>query len=273
MGCRWGLRQSSRRDGHQWGKIAQQRHIQLCHIKLLNNISFNIHENEVVGIAGVEGNGQTELMQALTGTLEIKEGSIEINGQDVTGLWPDELRKHSLGIVPEDRYRQGLCLDISVSNNLIAGYHGLKPYCAGGMMQKKKIMENMDEQVAAYDIRLGSKDPAVGSLSGGNAQKVIVAREFSRKPKVLLVSQPTRGVDIGAIEFIHNQVLKMRDEGTAVMVISSVLSEVVSLSDRVLVMYHGEIVGSFRSSDVGFNELGLYMSGVKRMTAEEMNEE
>jgi len=241
--------------------------------KLLNNISFNIHENEVVGIAGVEGNGQTELMQALTGTLEIKEGSIEIEGQDVTGLWPDELRKHSLGIVPEDRYRQGLCLDISVSNNLIAGYHGLKPYCVNGLMQKKKIMENMDEQVAAYDIRLGSKDPAVGSLSGGNAQKVIIAREFSRKPNVLLVSQPTRGVDIGAIEFIHNQVLKMRDEGTAVMVISSELSEVVGLSDRVLVMYHGEIVGSFRSDDVSFNELGLYMSGVKRMTAEEMNEE
>ena len=125
----------------------------------------------------------------------------------------------------------------------------------------------------AYDIRLGSKDPAVGSLSGGNAQKVIIAREFSRKPRVLLVSQPTRGVDIGAIEFIHNQVLKMRDEGTAVMVISSELSEVVGLSDRVLVMYHGEIVGSFRSSEVSFNELGLYMSGVKRMAPEEINEE
>ena len=241
--------------------------------KLLNNISFNIHENEVVGIAGVEGNGQTELMQALTGTLEIKEGSIEICGEDVTGLWPDELRAHSLGIVPEDRYRQGLCLDISVSNNLIAGYHGLKPYCVNGLMQKKVIMENMDKQIADYDIRLGAKDPAVGSLSGGNAQKVIVAREFSRKPRVLLVSQPTRGVDIGAIEFIHNQVLKMRDEGTAVMVISSELSEVVGLSDRVLVMYHGEIVGSFRSSEVTFNELGLYMSGVKRMSAEEMSEE
>lgn len=241
--------------------------------KLLNNISFAIHENEVVGIAGVEGNGQTELMQALTGTLDIAEGSVEIGGVDVTGLWPDELRQYSLGIVPEDRYRQGLCLDIPVSGNLIAGHHGQKPYCAHGVMQKKRILENRDKLVDAYDIRLGSRDPAVGSLSGGNAQKVIIAREFSRKPKVLLVSQPTRGVDIGAIEFIHNQVLKMRDEGTAVFVISSELSEVVGLSDRVLVMYHGEIVGAFRSDAVSFNELGLYMSGVKRMSPEEMKDD
>ena len=239
--------------------------------KLLKDISFQIHENEVVGIAGVEGNGQTELMQALTGTLELSEGSIEICGEDVTGLWPDELRRRSFGIVPEDRYRQGLCLDVSVSSNLIAGYHGQKPYCVKGVMQKRKIMENRDALVEAYDIRLGSRDPAVGSLSGGNAQKVIIAREFSRKPKVLLVSQPTRGVDIGAIEFIHNQVLKMRDEGSAVFVISSELSEVVGLSDRVLVMYHGEIVGAFHSDEVSFNELGLYMSGVKRMTPEEIN--
>lgn len=238
--------------------------------KLLNDISFCIHENEVVGIAGVEGNGQTELMQALSGTLELSEGSVEVCGEDVTGLWPDELREHDLGIVPEDRYRQGLCLDVSVSRNLIAGYHGQKPYCVHGVMQKKKIDENLDTMVNAYDIRLGSRDPAVGSLSGGNAQKVIIAREFSRKPRVLLVSQPTRGVDIGAIEFIHNQVLKMRDEGTAVLVISSELSEVVGLSDRVLVMYHGEVVGSFRSDEVTFNELGLYMSGVKRMTREQM---
>ena len=241
--------------------------------KLLNNVSFKIHENEVVGIAGVEGNGQTELMQVLTGTLETTNGAISICGEDVTGLWPDELRRHCLGIVPEDRYRQGLCLDGPVSTNLIAGYHDQAPYCRHGVMQKKKILENRDNLVKAYDIRLGSNDPAVGSLSGGNAQKVIIAREFSRKPKVLLVSQPTRGVDIGAIEFIHNQILKMRDEGTAVLVISSELSEVVGLSDWVLVMYHGEIVGRFRSDTVSFNELGLYMSGVKRMTPEEIRSE
>ena len=241
--------------------------------KLLDDVSFSIHENEVIGIAGVEGNGQTELMQALTGTLELTEGCVEIGGLDVTGMWPDELRRHALGIVPEDRYRQGLCLGIPVSRNLIAGYHNQRPYCVAGIMQHQKIVENMDALVSAYDIRLGSKDPPVGSLSGGNAQKVIIAREFSRKPKVLLVSQPTRGVDIGAIEFIHNQILKMRDEGAAVLVISSELSEVVGLSDRVLVMYHGQIVGAFQSDAVSFNELGLYMSGVKRMDREAVSQD
>lgn len=242
--------------------------------KILNDINFRIHENEVVGIAGVEGNGQTELMLALTGMLDVCHGStVELGGVNITGLWPDELRKHEIGVVPEDRYKQGLCLNVPVSANLIAGYHGLKPYCNGGVMNRRAMMENRDKLVKEYDVRLSTKDPAVGSLSGGNAQKVIIAREFSRKPKVLLVSQPTRGVDIGAIEFIHNQILKMRDAGTAVFIISSELSEVTGLSDRVLVMYHGEIVGGFRSEDVSFNELGLYMSGVKRMTAEELSEE
>ncbi len=242
--------------------------------KVLKNVSFRIHENEVVGIAGVEGNGQTELMLALTGMLDVCPGTkVELGGTDITGLWPDDLRKHNIGIVPEDRYRQGLCLDVSVSSNLIAGYHGQEPYCHNGVMRVKEIQTLRDALVPEYDIRLGSRDPAVGSLSGGNAQKVIIAREFSRKPKALLVSQPTRGVDIGAIEFIHNQILKMRDEGTAVFIISSELSEVVGLSDRVLVMYHGEIVGSFRAKDVSFNDLGLYMSGVKRMSAEELAED
>ena len=260
------------------GKVAYQvNHLSAVNSegkKILNDISFRIHENEVVGIAGVEGNGQTELMLALTGLLDVCHGStVELGGVNITGLWPDELRKHDIGVVPEDRYKQGLCLDVPVSANLIAGYHGLKPYCNKGVMNRRAITENRDRLVEEYDVRLSTKDPAVGSLSGGNAQKVIIAREFSRRPKVLLVSQPTRGVDIGAIEFIHNQILKMRDASTAVLIISSELSEVTGLSDRVLVMYHGEIVGSFRSDDVSFNELGLYMSGVKRMSSEELSEE
>ena len=260
------------------GKVAYQvNHLSAVNSegkKILNDISFRIHENEVVGIAGVEGNGQTELMLALTGLLDVCHGStVELGGVNITGLWPDELRKHDIGVVPEDRYKQGLCLDVPVSANLIAGYHGLKPYCNKGVMNRRAITENRDRLVEENDVRLSTKDPAVGSLSGGNAQKVIIAREFSRRPKVLLVSQPTRGVDIGAIEFIHNQILKMRDASTAVLIISSELSEVTGLSDRVLVMYHGEIVGSFRSDDVSFNELGLYMSGVKRMSSEELSEE
>lgn len=238
--------------------------------KILNNISFNIHENEVIGIAGVEGNGQTDLMLALSGLLDISEGKVTLNDEDITGLWPDELRRYKIGIVPEDRYKQGLCLGLPVSWNLIAGIHGSSPFCVHGIMQKASMQENKQKLVKDFDIRLGSDDPAVGSLSGGNAQKVIIAREFSKHPQLLLVSQPTRGVDIGAIEFIHNEILRMRDKGAAVLIFSSELSEVVGLSDRVYVMYKGEFVGVFNSSEVSFNELGLYMSGVKRMTREEI---
>lgn len=235
--------------------------------KILKDISFEIHENEVVGIAGVEGNGQTELMLALSGLMEVQEGSVLLDGRDVCGCWPDELRRQGIGFIPEDRYQQGLCLEERISNNMVAGYHGQAPFCRHGMMNYKAVRENSRELVEKFDVRLSAdSDPMVGCLSGGNAQKVIIAREFSRKPRVLLVSQPTRGVDIGAIEFIHNQILAMRDTGTAILVISSDLSEVAGLSDRILVMYHGEITGCFRTEDVSFNELGLYMSGAKRMT-------
>ena len=237
----------------------------------LENVEIGL---EAAGIPSAARRARALDMLALTGLLDVCHGStVELGGVNITGLWPDELRKHDIGVVPEDRYKQGLCLDVPVSANLIAGYHGLKPYCNKGVMNRRAITENRDRLVEEYDVRLSTKDPAVGSLSGGNAQKVIIAREFSRRPKVLLVSQPTRGVDIGAIEFIHNQILKMRDASTAVLIISSELSEVTGLSDRVLVMYHGEIVGSFRSDDVSFNELGLYMSGVKRMSSEELSEE
>lgn len=256
------------------GKVAYQiKHLSVVDNEgreILKDISFSIHENEVVGIAGVEGNGQTELMHTLTGLIKVKSGSIELYGKDITGFWPDEIRKQEIGIIPEDRYRQGLCLDLPVSSNMIVGYHGNRPYCMNGVMRKKAIVAHFKKLSAEYDVRLSHGDPPVGSLSGGNAQKVIIAREFSRKPKVLLVSQPTRGVDIGAIEFIHNEILKMRDSGVAVFIISSELSEVVGLSDRVLVMHHGEIVGAFRSDQVSFNELGLYMSGAKRMEEKEL---
>lgn len=235
--------------------------------KLLDNISFDIRENEIVGIAGVEGNGQTELMWALSGLLETCSGHIEIEGKDITGMWPDQVREQGIGIVPEDRYAQGLCLQDKISNNLITGYHGTRDYCRMGVMNYRAVHEKAVELVKQYDIRLSSGvDANVSSLSGGNAQKVIIAREFNRKPKVLLVSQPTRGVDIGAIEFIHNQILAMRDSGTAILVISSDLSEVTGLADRVLVMSKGKITGEFDASKVDFKELGLYMSGVKSMT-------
>ncbi|MBC8536728.1 ABC transporter ATP-binding protein [Feifania hominis] len=231
--------------------------------KVVNDVSFDIHANEVVGIAGIEGNGQTELMYCLTGLMNTTGGTITVDGKDVTGKWPSDLRADGVAVVPEDRYRQGLCREVPVSRNLIAGYHCCDCYCKKGFMRSKSIRENKERLVGEYDIRLSADDPPVSSLSGGNAQKIIIAREFSRSPKVLLASQPTRGIDIGATEFVHNSILKLRDEGKAALIISSDLSEVVGLSDRVLVMYKGEIVGEFKSDDVSFQELGLYMSGAK----------
>lgn len=236
---------------------------------LLKDISFDIYENEIVGIAGVEGNGQSELMFALTGLMKVKSGSVTLNGKNITNKWPDELRRSGLGIVPEDRYRQGLCLDAVVSDNLIAGYHMKKDYCSCSIMRRDCVEKNCEKLVDQFDIRLSGKDPKVSSLSGGNAQKVIIAREFSQEPDVMLVSQPTRGVDIGATEFIHNSFLKFHDRGKAVLIISSDLSECVGLSERVLVMHHGEIVGQFKSDEVSFQELGLYMSGAKTQKKED----
>ena len=190
---------------------------------------------------------------------------MKINGQEVLQMYPDQLRKNGLGIVPEDRYLQGLCLSMPVSSNLIAGYHGQEKFCHHGIMDKKSIRKNMDKLVDEYDIRLSKDDPEVSQLSGGNGQKVIIAREFSSDPSVLLMSQPTRGVDVGATAFIYKNILRMRDENKAILLISSELSEVKSLADRIIVFHNGEIVGEFIADDVSFYELGLYMSGAKSM--------
>lgn len=239
---------------------------------VVNNVSFKIRENEVLGVAGIEGNGQTELMYLLTGLMKHTGGSVLVDGEEMLNKWPDELRQQGVGIIPEDRYKQGLCLSLPVSHNLISGYHKKKRFCKGGLMNYKQIAENKNELVTEYDIRLSGEDPQVSSLSGGNAQKVIVARELSNNPNVLLASQPTRGVDIGATEFIHRSILELRDQGKAVLLISSELTEVKSLADRIIVIHNGEIVGEFDAEKVSFNELGLYMSGAKRMDMNRTNE-
>lgn len=229
--------------------------------RVVNNVSFKIHEGEILGVAGVEGNGQSELMLLLTGLMKNDGGSIKINGKDVTSLWPNDLRKEGLGVIPEDRYRQGLCLDNPVSLNLIAGYHSNPEFCKYGFINFKNVKMYKEKMVKEYDIRFSGNDPKVSVMSGGNAQKIIIAREFSQDPKVLLACQPTRGVDIGATEFVHRSILELRDEGKAILLISSDLSEVKGLSDRIIVMYQGRIVGEFKSDKVTDEEIGLYMSG------------
>lgn len=232
--------------------------------KVVNNVSFEIHENEIVGIAGVEGNGQSELVLMLSGLMECESGTVRLQGRDITGYWPDTIRSMGVGIIPEDRYAQGLCRPMRVSQNLIAGYHGLKQFCRHGFMNKKAIRSNKEKLCKRYDIRLSADDPPVAALSGGNAQKIIIARELDQNPMMLLACQPTRGVDVGATEFVHESLIQTRDEGKAVLLISSDLAEIMSLSDRILVMYKGEIVGEFDAKTTERMELGLYMSGAKR---------
>ena len=231
--------------------------------KVINNISFNVHKGEILGIAGVEGNGQSELIKVLTGLMEIESGKVSFCGKDVTNWWPKELRKEGIGIIPEDRYATGLCKEMSVSDNCIAGYHDNKEILKYGLYNSKKIDEIRDKYINEFDIRLGDKNGVIGNLSGGNAQKVIIARELASKPKILMACQPTRGVDIGSIEFIHKEILKFRDQGNTVILVSSELSEIMSLSDRVIVMYKGQITGEISPTEVSKVEIGLLMAGIK----------
>ncbi|WIV11626.1 ABC transporter ATP-binding protein [Proteiniborus sp. MB09-C3] len=230
--------------------------------KCLDGISFKIHEGEILGIAGVEGNGQSELVKVITGLMESSEGEIYINGKDITNKWPKEIRKSGVGIIPEDRYAQGLCRDMKLSENIIAGYHDREEYSRHGFMKFNKIKEKTNNLIHKYDIRVADKDGNVSQLSGGNAQKVIIAREFESDPSLLIASQPTRGVDIGSIEFIHNRILKFRKRNKAILLVSSELSEIMNLSDRIAVMYKGKIIDIVNAEETTASELGLLMAGI-----------
>lgn len=232
-------------------------------IKVLDEVSFKVRKGEILGIAGVEGNGQSELVKVISGLLKVTEGKVKFMDRDVTNKMPRDIKKMGVGIVPEDRYRHGLCKTMDISMNLIAGYHKLNPIAKKGMLDNKVIKERADRLIEEFDIRSGSKTEGVGKLSGGNAQKVVIAREISMNPKVIIASQPTRGVDIGSIEFIHNQLVKYRDKGNAVILVSSELSEIMTLSDRIIVMYKGKIIGELSSKDATSEKIGCLMAGIK----------
>lgn len=231
----------------------------------VKDVSFSVHKGEILGIAGVEGNGQTELVKMLTGIMESTSGTVTLDGKDITNLYPDTLRTKGLGIIPEDRYAHGLCESMTIAQNCIAGYHSQQDICNKiGIFKPSAIIKKRDSLLSSFDIRVGDVDGNVGQLSGGNAQKVIIARELHQKPTVLLACQPTRGVDVGSIEFIHQQLLNYRDEGKAVLLISSELSEIMSLSDRVIVMYKGCICGEVNPKTVLIEEVGLLMAGINQ---------
>lgn len=231
--------------------------------KVVDDISFSIREGEILGIAGVEGNGQTELLKLLTGLMCSTEGSVRLWGKDITNVWPRELRDRHIGIIPEERYIQGLCKDMTLSQNCIAGYHHQADFCRKGLLHKELMDQRRDQLIKHYDIRISDGDANISSLSGGNAQKIIIGREFESNPDLLIAAQPTRGVDIGAIEFIHSSILSLRKRKKAVLLVSTELSEIMSLSDRIIVMYKGRIIGEVDAKNTSRGELGLLMAGVQ----------
>ncbi len=228
----------------------------------LKGISFSIKGGEILGIAGIEGNGQTELLEVLTGLRKPISGSFSLKGKTLSGISPRKVRESKVVHIPEDRHKRGLILNFSVKENLIAGVHYKDKFASKmGVLNESSIDKNADYLVDKYDIRGGGKLVNARSLSGGNQQKIIIAREFEQEHDFLIASQPTRGVDVGAIEFIHKKILESRDSGKAVLLISADLQEVMSLSDRIAVIYEGKIVGIVDAKTATETQLGLMMSG------------
>jgi general nucleoside transport system ATP-binding protein len=226
----------------------------------LDAVSFQVRAGEILGVAGVQGNGQTELCEALLGLLPSAGGSVRLEGRDLTRATPQQRLRAGIGYIPEDRQEDGLVAGFSVADNLVLDVYDQPPYSSGMALNLDAIHSTATERVADFDIRTTSTATTAGTLSGGNQQKVILAREIGRDVRLLVASQPTRGLDVGSIEFVHRRIVEERDQGVAVLIISSELDEIYALSDRIAVMYEGKITG-FRDPDVPAEELGMLMAG------------
>jgi len=232
-------------------------------VQVVKSVSFQVRAGEILGLAGVQGNGQTELVEALTGLHKIKSGGIWLDGQPMPDRNPRALIEHGLAHIPEDRHKHGLVLPFSVADNLVLCTYYKPPFANGLQRNHQAVLENATRLIEQFDVRTpGPLVPAV-TLSGGNQQKVIVARELSRPIRLLIANQPTRGLDVGSIEYIHKRIVEMRDRGVAVLLVSAELDEILSLADRIAVMYRGEIVAMLDRSEADRHKLGLLMAGSK----------
>lgn len=233
------------------------------HGAALNNVTFNVRAGEIVGIAGIEGNGQTELIEALAGLCAASSGHVKFEDRDITNLPARRLRELGIAHIPEDRHRRGLLIDSDLAENSILGVHYRPPVATSGFLVGSAIEKRVNEIIENFDVRPPVAKLPARSLSGGNQQKLIIGREFALKPKLLLVSQPTRGVDIGAIEFIHRKLIELRDGGSAVLLVSAELEEVTALADRLLVLREGQIVGELDPKTASAAEIGEMMTSGK----------
>jgi simple sugar transport system ATP-binding protein len=228
----------------------------------VRGVSFEVRTGEILGVAGVQGNGQTELVRALTGLAPVEDGHIRVNGVDITNAKPRKILEQGVAHVPEDRQKDGLVLKHPVHDNLVLNTYYHPPFAKGANLQFEEIYAAAADRAYQFDIRTPSIFVPANTLSGGNQQKVIVAREFSRPIRLLIASQPTRGLDVGSIEYIHQRIVQKRDEGVAVLLVSPELDEVLALSDRIAVMYRGQFVAVLPARQATRQTLGLLMAGV-----------
>ena len=231
----------------------------------VRKVSFQVHAGEIFGVAGVDGNGQRELVEAIVGLRRIEGGATSMNGRDVTGASPKNLLDMGLGHIPEDRQKSGLILRFTLEENAILINHQFPPFSRNGILQRKRIREFTEDVIKAFDVRTGTRELRAGALSGGNQQKLVLGREISRNPKLLVAAQPTRGLDVGAIEFVHGQLLRQRDEGVAILLISTELEELFALSDTLAVIYKGEFMGVVSPDRVSVEDVGFMMAGKRSL--------
>ena len=233
-------------------------------LKVVEGLDLQIRAGEVLGIAGIDGNGQTELIEAISGLKKPESGKVLLNGKDVTGHTPRKMTEAGIGHIPQDRHKHGLVLDYSIRDNMVLQTYYKEPFSKRGLMNYKAVAEKAKALIEKFDVRTPSIDVPARALSGGNQQKAIIAREVDRSPDLLIAAQPTRGLDVGAIEFIHEQLIKEREKGRAVLLISFELDEILHVSDRIAVLYEGKIVGIRDPKETTEQELGFLMAGGKR---------
>lgn len=241
------------------------------HVKAVNDLNLTVRAGEIIGIAGVDGNGQSELIEAITGLRKAESGTIQLNGNDITKLPPRKVTESGVGHIPQDRHKHGLVLDFPMSENIVLQTYYKQPYSKFGILDFKAITKKAKEIIAEYDVRTPSESTLARALSGGNQQKAIIGREIDRNPDLLIAAQPTRGLDVGAIEFIHKRLIEQRDQGKAVLLVSFELEEIMNVSDRIAVMYEGQVVAVVDAKTTTEQELGLLMAGSKKNEMGEVN--